>query len=519
MGSTGYPQGILCFSVVFMLCLSTSQVSAAKILFVFSLSGKSHNFFFQTLSTELASKGHDVTYITPYPMKNTPKNYRQIPLGDVSEVFGKGPKTDREVSLFEIMPFLRQTSIEICRRTYALPEVKELIKNEHFDMVVTSTFYSDCYLAFSHVFNSSLVLMSPAGTYPNDDVMMGNPALPSFVPIFFSLYTDHMNTWERFINTLMSFSLQLFHRFFIIPPHDEVIMEALGGSVPPITELQKKISLLLVNSHFTFQHPHPLVPTIQEIGGIHVKPPKPLPEDIKKFMDDAKDGVIYFSMGSFLQSADLPESSRKALLEAFGELKQKVLWKWENDSLPGQPPNVKLSKWWPQSDILAHPNIKLFITHGGLLSYQEAVLRGVPLIGIPVFGDQKLNVNRAVNQGVGLQMSLSSLTKETILKTIRTVLDDPSFAEKMKKRSSVAKDTPQPPLEKAVYWIEYVLRHEGAHHMRSAGVDLSWFQFFLVDIAAILGLGFITVVLVVLFILKMVLKLCGTSNNAKVKKQ
>jgi glucuronosyltransferase len=43
---------------------------------------------------------------------------------------------------------------------------------------------------------------------------------------------------------------------------------------------------------------------------------------------------------------------RQAFLTAFSKLKQKVLWKWESDSLPGQPNNVKLGKWLPQSDIL-----------------------------------------------------------------------------------------------------------------------------------------------------------------------
>jgi glucuronosyltransferase len=48
----------------------------------------------------------------------------------------------------------------------------------------------------------------------------------------------------------------------------------------------------------------------------------------------------------------MPESKRNAFLEAFSKLKQHVLWKWETDTLPGQPSNVKLGKWLPQSDIL-----------------------------------------------------------------------------------------------------------------------------------------------------------------------
>jgi glucuronosyltransferase len=62
--------------------------------------------------------------------------------------------------------------------------------------------------------------------------------------------------------------------------------------------------------------------------------------------------VIYFSLGSNTRSDHLPEQKRLAFLEAFSELPQKVLWKWESDVLPGQPSNVKLGKWLPQQDIL-----------------------------------------------------------------------------------------------------------------------------------------------------------------------
>jgi UDP:flavonoid glycosyltransferase YjiC (YdhE family) len=77
-----------------------------------------------------------------------------------------------------------------------------------------------------------------------------------------------------------------------------------------------------------------------------------LHQDLQKYLDEAPDGVIYFSMGSNLRSTSFPESKRNAFLGAFSKLKQRILWKWEGDTLPGQPSNVRLGKWLPQSDIL-----------------------------------------------------------------------------------------------------------------------------------------------------------------------
>jgi glucuronosyltransferase len=85
---------------------------------------------------------------------------------------------------------------------------------------------------------------------------------------------------------------------------------------------------------------------------------KVFPQDVKKFIDDATDGAIYISMGSNLKSSEMPEDKRQAFLEAISKLKQRVLWKWETDSLQGQPKNVMINKWLPQSDILG--NISLY---------------------------------------------------------------------------------------------------------------------------------------------------------------
>ena len=73
----------------------------------------------------------------------------------------------------------------------------------------------------------------------------------------------------------------------------------------------------------------------------------------------------------------------------------------------------------------AHPNIKLFITHGGLLSTQETVDRGVPVIGIPIFGDQRLNMIRTESLGFGKLLEFHNISEESLTWTIKEVLENP----------------------------------------------------------------------------------------------
>lgn len=96
----------------------------------------------------------------------------------------------------------------------------------------------------------------------------------------------------------------------------------------------------------------PTSPSIVEIGGMHINAPKPLPEDLKQFMDDAPNGVVYFSLGSVIQGESLQDGVVKAMVKTFGKLKMKVLWKW-NEHIEGLPSNVKIGKWFPQQDILS----------------------------------------------------------------------------------------------------------------------------------------------------------------------
>jgi UDP:flavonoid glycosyltransferase YjiC (YdhE family) len=129
--------------------------------------------------------------------------------------------------------------------------------------------------------------------------------------------------------------------------------QVFGNDFPSVYELDSLPSLILINQHFTLNYPRPMQPNILEVGGMHVsREIKPLAKDFKDFIDGAKEGVVYFSMGSNLRSDQMAPEKTKAFLEAFSEIPQRVVWKWEADSLPGKSANLKVAPWMPQQEIL-----------------------------------------------------------------------------------------------------------------------------------------------------------------------
>lgn len=99
--------------------------------------------------------------------------------------------------------------------------------------------------------------------------------------------------------------------------------------------------------------------------------------------------------------------------------------KWESDELVGKPSNVLISKWLPQDDILAHSNVKLFISHCGLGSVAEANYHGVPIVGMPIGIDQLTNADKVVKEGWGVKIDFANLKENDLLLAIQQVLKNP----------------------------------------------------------------------------------------------
>ncbi|KAL4701882.1 hypothetical protein ACJJTC_008991, partial [Scirpophaga incertulas] len=270
-----------------------------------------------------------------------------------------------------------------------------------------------------------------------------------------------------------------------------------GLPVPDYHTLIYNASLVLSYDHQASGEVPAVPQSFKFVGGYHIDdPPQPLPKNLQTILDNAKHGAIYFSMGSTWKSSTFPKEMKRDLLKMFGELKQTVIWKYEED-LPDTPANVHIVNWAPQQSILAHPNLRLFITHGGHLSATEVMHFGVPVIGVPVYFDQHVNVKNAVRRGTALSAKLDANLASSLRPLLREMLSNNSYAERAKELSWIYHNRPVKPSVELVHWVEHVIKTRGAPHLRSPALSLPFYQRAYLDLIAVILVIFIALVIFV----------------------
>lgn len=252
-----------------------------------------------------------------------------------------------------------QTGFGLAMTEYVLayPSVQELLQsNATFDLVIAEVIWNDAHMGFAQHYGVPIVLLSSIGASEWSNDLVANPSPPSYICHTASGYSNEMTITQRGWN-LVLYIYELYLRHFVMLPKQNEFVQKYFRNMPHLSEFMYNASLILLNSHPAATEPVPLVPNMIEIGGFHITP-ETIPAHIKKFMDEATDGVVYFSMGSNLRSADMPEHIKKDLLETFSKLKQRVVWKFEDDGLSNIPENVLIYKWLPQRGILGKCRIE-----------------------------------------------------------------------------------------------------------------------------------------------------------------
>ncbi|XP_065159496.1 UDP-glycosyltransferase UGT5-like isoform X4 [Atheta coriaria] len=514
-----------CVTILTIFGLAVIQVDSASILAVFPYAGKSHFHVFQPILQELAKRGHEVTVITHYPQKTPLKGYTDISVA-AKESFSEnvvdleGVLTAGTWSMIQAVASLGKETCDNLNHPNFDKFLKTKGLKKKYDLMLIEFFVTDCFLALAHHLDIPFIGITSHILMPWSNTRIASIDNPSFVPNHFIGYSDKMTYRERIVNTILYFGSKLVEHYIVDEPGNEAAKAKFGQDLPHLDDIAKNVSLMLTYTHFSITRPRPLVPSMIEIGGLHLHNTqlKPLPKNIEKWINESKDGVIYFSMGSMIKGHTFPEEKRKIFLKAFGRLKQRVLWKWENETMPDKPDNVMIQKWMPQYDILCHPNVKAFIAHGGLLGTTEAVHCGVPVVVMPQFGDQHTNARALEAGGGGVVLNFREADEEMVYNALKTVLD-PEFNKKAKELSARFRDRPMSPMDTAIYWIEYVARHKGAHHMRTAAVGMPLYQYLLLDVFGFLAVCTLSILFIGIYVTKLFFRLVMSMFSKSDKKQ
>ncbi|KAF7992648.1 hypothetical protein HCN44_004992 [Aphidius gifuensis] len=151
---------------------------------------------------------------------------------------------------------------------------------------------------------------------------------------------------------------------------------------------------------------------------------------------------------------------------------------------------------------VSHKNTKVFITHGGLMGTQEALTYGIPLIGIPLFGDQPANIIYYSKLNMSLHLDINNLTEDTISHALNEILNNPKYKNAAVFQSARFLDRPMSPIDTAIYWTEYAIRN-GQNSLRSPVVDMSWWQVNLLDVYLFIIILFLIILFTIIFLFNM----------------
>ncbi|KAJ8030021.1 UDP-glucuronosyltransferase 2C1 [Holothuria leucospilota] len=491
-----------------------------------SMSSPSHYMALSTMTGGLVSRGHNVTIVT-----NDIKRLTGFPNGTFSQALYFRASYDPDeiaklmdemtkvtafasMGLFESITaftkFVKELH-ESCLDLWKDHKLLQILKQSHFDLVLVSPL-SACDVLMSHYLEVPFVVILPSIRVPFfHEGFIGMPYPSSYVPFdIFGTLTDEMSFWERLKNLLSPLGGHVME-YICSKDYYDIQLEHSIHPDKTIRELYSKASLWLSHVSFGSDFPRPYTPNFVPIGGLISHPIKPLPKDMEEFVQGSGDsGIIVFTLGSAVKGLSKDELT-ETFAAVFRKLPQRILWR-HNDKPPSNlGNNTKLFKWLPQNDLVGHPKTRLLIYHGGSNGVLESICHGVPMVIIPLLGDQVSHAARVQKKGMGLMLDKGNITEQNLMAIIQEVLNNPNhlvryfyrYKERAQHYSDIHNDLPMTPLERAVYWIEHVMKF-GDQHLRPRSADMNSLELYMIDVTVFL----IVVLFVGLYIDYLILRKC-----------
>ncbi|XP_053557183.1 UDP-glucuronosyltransferase 3A1 [Bombina bombina] len=504
------------------------MLQGAKIL-TLCLLGGSHYLLMDEVSRILHNNSHEVTMFRqlgegllpgyhwrPIPYKIVTYFLDESYLQEFDEFFKEYSKLffNGKSSLNDYITFMGQLSKQ-CNATLNQTDILDSLKADKYDIAVIDAL-NPCTFLVVEKLGVPYIAFFP-GTFANGE-HIGLPTPLSYVPIFQSSLTDHMDFFERVKNIFMYFGSHFVERKVQAQFEDVIKKHFPYESRPFLSDLYLKAELWLYNTDFSLDFARPLLPHIQYIGGLLAKPTKPVSQELEEFISQSgESGFIVVTLGSMISSYPNYEIL-KEMNSGFAKLPQKVIWRYQTSQWPKGlklASNVKIMDWVSQNDLLGHPNVRLLVTHGGWNSLMEAVYHGVPVVGIPLFGDQFDNLARMKAKKMGTIITPDQIKAERFANVIQQITEDKSYKTSAMHLSVIHRSRPFPPDQQLVRWVEHIIQTGGGAHLRPYSFKQPWYQQCLLDVILFISSCLIVTIYIIVKLFKFLIRIFCSSRKQK----
>ncbi|XP_062049641.1 UDP-glucuronosyltransferase 1A1 isoform X1 [Lepus europaeus] len=491
-----------------LLCVLSPSVAHASKLLLVPIDG-SHWLSMLGLIQQLQQRGHEIVVLAPdasvfikegasYTLRKYPVPFQRkeveesfIALG--RNVFENAPFLQRVVTTYKKVKKDSALLLSGCSHLLHNKDVMASLAEAGFDAVLTDPFLP-CGSIVARYLALPAVYFLNALPCSMDSKATQCPSPLSYVPRIMTVSSDHMSFLQRVKNALVAL-MENFLCDVVYSPYASLASEVLQRDMS-VQELMSSASVWLLRGDFVKDYPRPIMPNMVFVGGINCLHRNPLSPEFEAYVNaSGEHGIVVFSLGSMV--SEIPEKKAMEIADALGKIPQTVLWRYTGSRPSNLAKNTILVKWLPQNDLLGHPKTRAFITHSGSHGIYEGICNGVPMVMLPLFGDQMDNAKRIETRGAGVTLNVLEMTSDDLANALKTVINDKSYKENIMRLSSLHKDRPVEPLDLAVFWVEFVMRHKGAPHLRPAAHDLTWYQYHSLDVigfllAIVLTVAFVT---------------------------
>lgn len=266
--------------IVLLVFLSVNYVRGAKILCVFNLPSVSHQVVFQPIWKELSLRGHEVTVITPNPLKDPAlTNLTEI---DLSHLYNRNKEAASGLSMGQTHWYMTKMIFDstpyMAESLFTEKEVQLLINDTSLNFDVVLAEYAIAFTGvFAARFKCPLIAVSSLGVgIPTYDAL-ANPVHPILNPDF--TVTIGTETFFERVELAVFAIWQRYYYYYVTQPKlDVVVKKYFGEDMPYVGDIEGNVSLVFQCTNPVMHKARPNLPMIIEMGRMHIKPKKPLPQ-------------------------------------------------------------------------------------------------------------------------------------------------------------------------------------------------------------------------------------------------